>query len=208
LYVCGQVARLGLNITPLETADQIPNQADGKTPLQPLGAIQTSFVRDGLQLPFHGYVIKNLSQPILCGTPFICRNKIVQHIHKKLMMIGDKVILEDPPFYPGKNLPFNIQEVKVSILSQIEIGDKVPDGVKQRLDKIHTSHTAVFDGDMTAGYNGESGDFDVDFDFNNDLPPPSHRGSMPSYYKQEDEMVLQAKSWRNKMLWQKSLILG
>ena len=81
----------------------------------------------------------------------------------------------------------------MAILSNIEVGDKVPQGIKHRLNQVHTHHAAVFDGDLTAGYNGHSGDFDVDFDFNNNLPPPSHKGSTPSYYKKEDEMVLQAK---------------
>ena len=38
-----------------------------------------------------------------------------------------------------------------------------------------------------------SGDHNVDFDFNNDIPPSEHRGTVPNYYKKEDEDVLQAK---------------
>ena len=188
-----EAVRLGVTIIPLDKADKIPNQADGSTPLHPLGAAITSFTRDNLTMPWHGYVIKHLSQPILCGTPFISRNKIVQHIHKNLMMVGQKVILEDPPMYPGTNLPFRVQEVTTDILSKIEIGDEVPLGIRQRLNSVNLHHKAVFNGDVSAGYNGYSGDFDVDFDFTNNLPPPSHKGSVPSYYKKEDEMVLQAK---------------
>ena len=191
-----EACRLGIKILPLDKADKIPNQADGQSPLNALGAVKTTFVRDGLQLSFHGYVIQNLSQPILCGTPFISRNKIVQIIHKQLMMVGDKAILEDPPFYPGGNLPFTIQDInlpKTTFLPLIEIGSKVPQRIKDELNKVHMHHKKVFDGDLSTGYNGVSGDFDVDFDFNNDLPPPAHKGSTPSYYKQEDEQVLQAK---------------
>ena len=185
--------RLGLKIIPLDQADKIPNQADGSTPLNALGAAITTFTRGTLNLPWHGYVVKDLSQPILCGTTFISRNQIVQLLHKNLMMVGQKVVLEDPPLYPGNNLPFTIQEITTDLLSKIEVGDKVPQGIKQRLNKINIHHKAVFDGDLTEGYNGWSGNFDVDFEFGNNLPPPSHKGSVPSYYKMEDEMVLQAK---------------
>ena len=188
-----EAIRLGIQIIPLDPEDKIPNQADGSTPLNPLGAAITTFTRDNLILPWHGYVVKHLSQAILCGTPFISRNKIVQHLHKNLMMVGQKVILEDPPMYPGTNLPFKVQEVTMDILSKVEIGDKVPLGIRQRLNTVNIHHKAVFDGNVREGYNGYSGDFDVDFDFTNNLPPPSHKGSVPSYYKKEDEMVLQAK---------------
>jgi len=36
-------------------------------------------------------------------------------------------------------------------------------------------------------------DFDVDFDFNNDLPPPPHKGTTPTYSRHGDEAVLHAK---------------
>ena len=170
-----EAKRLGIKIRPLDREDLIPNQADGKTPLDPIGQANVTFVRDNLKLEWNGYILKELSQPIICGAPFISRHNIVQYISKNLMMVGQKVILEDPPMYPGNNLPFNIQEVTMDILSNIEMGDKVPQGIKHRLNQVHTHHAAVFDGDLTAGYNGHSGDFDVDFDFNNHLPPPSHK---------------------------------
>ena len=34
-----------------------------------------------------------------------------------------------------------------------------------RLNTIHMHHRTIFDGDMSEGYNGLSGDYDVDFDF-------------------------------------------
>ena len=55
------------------------------------------------------------------------------------------------------------------------------------------AHKQVFDGDLTLGYNGASGDFDVDFELVNYLPPPPHKGSSPPYYKHGEEAVLQAK---------------
>ena len=62
-----------------------------------------------------------------------------------------------------------------------------------KLNKIHAHHRRVFDGDLSKGYNGHSGDFDVDFDFINDLPPPPHRGTTPTYSKHGDQAVLHAK---------------
>ena len=94
-------------------------------------------------------------------------------------MVGQKVILEDPPMYPGTNLPFRVQEVTTDILSKIEIGDEVPLGIRQRLNSVNLHHKAVFNGDVSAGYNGYSGDFDVDFDFTNNLPPPHTRAVSP-----------------------------
>ena len=185
-----EAKRLGLKISPLDKTDQIPNQADGKCPLDTVGVVKGVFIRDSMKLYFHGYVIKHLSQPILFGLPFISRNNIVQFINKNLM------IAKDPPFYPGSNLPFNIMEVANCsnvLLSQIEIGDKVPKGIKDRLNSIHSHHKQVFDGNLSLGYNRESGNFDVDFDFNNDMPPPPHKGSSPAYYKHADEAVLHAK---------------
>ena len=110
-----EVARLKLKILPLDKEDIIPKQADGISPLEVIGAVKTTFTRGSMILHFHGYVVKRLSQPILCGTPFISRNKLVQHIHKRIMMVGDSVVLEDPPFYPNSNLPFSIQQTNVSI---------------------------------------------------------------------------------------------
>ena len=46
---------------------------------------------------------------------------------------------------------------------------------------------------MSLGYNGNSGNFDVTFEFHNNLPPPPHKGHFPQYYKHGEEAVLQAK---------------
>ena len=192
-----EVNRLGFAIKALDEDDLIPNQADGKSPLDTVGQVVTTFCRNGLKLKFHGYVVKNLSQPILCGLPFMVENDITQHINRGVMVVQDKVIAEDPPLLPGNRLPTNIQQTgqdpPASLLSKIEVGSKVPKNIKDKLNKIHMSHQQVFDGDLTLGYNGLSGDFDVDFDFNNDVPPPPHKGSFPPYYKRGEEEVLQAK---------------
>ena len=46
------------------------------------------------------------------------------------MVVQGKAILEDPPLHPGKNLPFQIQQVQAAtipeLLSKIEIGSKTP----------------------------------------------------------------------------------
>ena len=192
-----EVRRLDLDIIPLEPDDLVPNQADGKSPLHTLGSVICTFQRNGLQLKFHGYVVKQLSQPILCGLPFMAANDITQYINKGIMVVQGKTFLEDPPLNPGNKLPTQIQQTskeQVSeMLSNIEIGTEVPKGIQERLNRIHVAHKQVFDGDLTLGYNGAGGDFDVDFEFVNDLPPPPHKGSLPPYYKHGEEAVLQAK---------------
>ena len=192
-----EVQRLDIDIIPLEQDDLIPNQADGKSPLDTMGSVIATFNRNGLQLKFHGYVVKNLSQPILCGLPFMAENDVTQYINKGIIVVQGKTFLEDPPLNPGNKLPTHIQQTSqeqvTDLLSKVEIGTKVPKGIQERLNKIHVAHKHVFDGDLTLGYNGASGDFDVDFEFINDLPPPPHKGSSPPYYKHGEEAVLQAK---------------
>ena len=123
------------------------------------------------------------------------------------MTIGTREIMQDPPLSPGSPLPFNVSEVPLegfyvqevqlnnidNLHSLIEIGDNVSTSNKQRLQSIHAHHQTVFDGDLSAGYNGASGNHDVDFDFNNNLPPSPHKGSVPNYYNHADSQVLQTK---------------
>ena len=201
-----EAKRLKLKILPLEQHDRTPNQADGVTPLNVIGAAIATFYRNDIQTHWHGYVVKHLSQPILCGLPFIETNNITQNISRKTMTIGTRVIMEDPPLSPGSPFPFNvsqienpfyIQEIELNNLtnlhSLIEIGNEVSQNIKQRLHSIHAYHKRVFDGDLSEGYNGASGNHEVDFDFNNNLPPSPHKGSVPNYYKHEDSLVLQTK---------------
>ena len=110
------------------------------------------------------------------------------------MTVQGRTIMEDPPISPGSSLPFHIQEVPLdSPLSQIEIGKSVPKVIKEKLHAVHNHHKAVFDGDISEGYNGASGFFDVDFDFINDVPPSVHKGAVPDYHTKKDLEVLQAK---------------
>ena len=113
------------------------------------------------------------------------------------MTIQGKSILEDPPLYPGNRLPTNIQlstqNTHKDLLGKIDIGTKVPKNIINKLNSIHVAHEDVFNGDLSKGYNGASGNFDVTFTFNNDLPPPPHKGNFPPYYKQAEKEVLQAK---------------
>ena len=196
--------RLKLEILPLDVNDRTPNQADGTTSLDPIGAVITTFCRDKHRLHFHGYVVRKLSQPILCGLPFIEANEITQNISRKTMNVGNSVIMQDPPFSPGSSLPFNINEVPSSVKdvqlniredlhSLIEIGKDVDQSIKSRLQSIHAHHHRVFNGDLRLGYNGASGDHTVNFDFNNGIPPAPHKGSVPNYSNHADAVVLQTK---------------
>ena len=66
-----EAQRLGITISKLDANDRIPAQADGQTQLDTVGMAKTTFTRNGLTLAFTGYVIRDLSQPILCGLPFM-----------------------------------------------------------------------------------------------------------------------------------------
>ena len=72
-----------MKIFPLDKTDQIPNQADGKSPLDTVGMVKGVFTRDNMKLYFHVYVIKQLSHPIICELLFIYRNNIVQFAFKR-----------------------------------------------------------------------------------------------------------------------------
>ena len=76
-------------------------------------------------------------------------------------------------------------------MQQIDIDKNVPKKIREELIKIHKAHSKVFDGDLRQGYNGYSGNFQVDFNFLNDVPPPINYGCVPSYNKREDDVLLQ-----------------
>ena len=75
---------------------------------------------------------------------------------------------------------------------RIEVNLNIKDTSKARLQKIHKTYESVFDGDLSKGYNGYSGNHDVDFNFTNGIPPPVHIGCVPSYNKKEDNLLMQA----------------
>ena len=191
--------RLGTKVLPLDSDDVIPRQADGVTPLDTVGKTSCYFSRNGIQLHFEGYVVKSLAKPILCGLPFIEENNIVQFPADRKLTIKNKMIMEDPPLSPTPTLPFSVQSTDSSCttdeipLHLIEVGSAVSQEVRQQLKVVHEQHKAVFDGNLDGGYNGASGDFQVDFDWINGIPPPPHKGAVPSYCKHADLQVLQEK---------------
>ena len=200
--------RLGITILPLNDTDIIPRLADGSTSLIVVGKAIAQFERDknpkGIKVDFHGYVVQNLSKDILCGVPFIKRNKVIQNIPERKMSVNGRVIIEEPSFCPSPLFNFDINEQSLktdtepkSDLAQkqfklIEIGPEVPKAARERLNAIHSHHRAVFDKNLSEGYNGASGNFDVDFCWLNNKPPSPHLGSVPTYTKKEDHVLLQA----------------
>ena len=283
--------RLNINIVPLDHTDtQLPTQADGSSPLKIVGKASFSPYRNKISLFFDGYVVVNLQAPILCGAPFLDRNKIVQELHNRRIVVDNKHYFEETsPYCPNpvptvdtssitiSNIQFESHKDSITItlptyshgetfmvapiqdsslntwpaqvvtsengeitiekiedmnysqneatptynlirtyavdhffenpsknqdqlapfqpnedgFKQIHIGEKVPKHIKEKLMAIHKSHAKVFDGDLRQGYNGYSGNFEVDFNFINDIPPPIHYGSVPSYIKPEDHILLQ-----------------
>ena len=78
-------------------------------------------------------------------------------------------------------------------LKKININNKLSKSRTTKLFDIHRTYSSVFDSDLSQGYNGFSGNYDVDFNFTNDIPPPIHLGCVPSYNKRGDDVLVQAK---------------
>ena len=98
--------RLGLDIQPLDKYDtQLPTQADGLSSLEIVGKVKFDCDRGKPEkLVFHweGFVCKNLQSAILCGGAFMERNKVVQELHNKRIVVDDKFyILETPTLCPN-----------------------------------------------------------------------------------------------------------
>ena len=208
--------RLNIEINPLDAKDiNIPTQADGDSPLQIVGKAKFQANRGKIDLHFEGYVCRRLQSAILCGGPFMEENKIVQELSNKRIVIDNKYyVMETSPMCPDP-LPElvvshskleskdkgdgNVNEIdaikndSMETLHKIEIGPQVPKKVKEKLIAIHRSHDTVFDGDISKGYNGYSGDHLVDFNFINDIPPPVQQGCVPSYTSRQDLVLMQAK---------------
>ena len=285
--------RLGLSIEPLDHTDShLPMQADGRSPLNIVGKVKCEPYRGKISLKFDGYVTKDLQSPVLCGAPFLSRNKIVQELHNRRIVVDSKYYIEETsPFCPNKwpeisvsnlslkhsggsfiepnqeisinarnNIPdseymvtplddtlleawppqvstsvkgqitmqccskdvsflpakqnlFTIHPVvsassfstcnqsgpsldycirpDIENINSIAIEETLPKSIKETLQKIHVKHAKVFDGDLRLGYNGFSGNVDVNFHFLNDVPPPINYGCGPSYNKREDDVLLQ-----------------
>ena len=95
--------RLGIQILPLDKDDnKVPTLADGKSPLEIVGQVKFTAVRGNVKLVFEGYVAKELNADILCGAPFMERNKLVQELHNKCVVVdGKHRWYENSPFCPN-----------------------------------------------------------------------------------------------------------
>ena len=78
-------------------------------------------------------------------------------------------------------------------LHLIEVGSAVPKDISEKLNSIHKANETVFDGNLEGGYNGSSGNFEVDFNFTGGVPPtPDYHGT-PPYNLSKDDILMQAK---------------
>ena len=107
--------RLGLVIEPLDHTDShLPMQADGKSTLDIVGKVKCEPYRGKIKLHFEGYVTKNLQSPILCGAPFLARNKIVQELHNRRIVVDSKHYIEETsPFCPNQWPKINISNLSL-----------------------------------------------------------------------------------------------
>ena len=87
---------------------------------------------------------------------------------------------------------FELTESQQADINKISVDPLVPKVIRERLWDIHKRHAKVFDNDLSIGYNGYAGDFTVDFNFLNNIPPPINYGCVPTYTKPADQILLQA----------------
>ena len=208
--------RLNLTVLPLDNDKDkliVPTQADGHSPLDILGRAKFDTTRGKVTMHFDGYVARDLNAEILCGAPFMERNKLVQELHNKRIIVDAKyVFLENSRFCPNPiptvsvkqvindisdqksdSTENNATQINKDLLTKIEVGNDVPANIKHRLNAIHVAHESVFDGNLKNGYNGYSGNFDVDFNFKGGIPPTPNYHSVPRYTTKSDEILMQAK---------------
>ena len=105
--------KLGIKILPLHKNDhRIPTQADGLSPLKIVGYAKFKAIRGKVILYFEGYVARTLNAEILCGAPFMERNRLVQELHNKRIIIdGRHVFLENSPFCPNLQPEVGVSQV-------------------------------------------------------------------------------------------------
>ena len=211
--------KLGIKIQPLDKDDhRIPTQADGKSPLQIVGQAKFTATRGKVTFNFEGYVAKELNADILCGAPFMERNKLVQELHNKCVVVdGKHTFMENSPFCPNLTSEVSVKHVAENNdetfrspqnetepterdnkapkadLHLIDIGPEVTKDIKEKLVSIHKANATVFDGCLQGGYNGASGNFDVDFNFTGGVPPTPDYHSTPPYNLSKDDILVQAK---------------
>ena len=129
---------MNIPILPLDQTDtHVPTQADGKSPLQILGKAVFYPMREKITLKFEGYVTKDLQSPILCGASFLERNKIVQELHNRRIIIEGKHYFEETsPFCPNPvpvvdttSLTFNqVNFIESPEVWEVDIGSTLQDG--------------------------------------------------------------------------------
>ena len=97
-----ECVRLQIPIIPLDHTDtNVPTQADGQSSLEIVGKAKFIAERGKLKLPWEGYVCKNLHSAILCGGSFMEKNKVVQELGNKRIVVENKYyILETSPLCP------------------------------------------------------------------------------------------------------------
>ena len=190
--------KLSLPILPLDNDDfSVPTQADGKSPLEIVGQTRFTAVRGNVTFQFTGYVAKKLSANILCGGPFIELNKVVQELHNhRIIVDGKNTFIEDSPFSPDNLLQLSHVKGINNVKSLISIGDSVPKDIIERLHSIHKKHENVFNGDLTGGYNGASGIFEVNFNFKSNIPPTPNYDCSPNYFSSQDRILFIQNSFR------------
>ena len=188
--------KLGLPVVPLDADDSsVPTQADGQSPLDIVGQTEFIATRGNIEFFWKGYVATSLSANILCGGPFMERNEIVQELHNQRLYVGKHILQENSPFKPSPDPEISIANIsKVSAVQpKILIGDNVPRYIREKLEIIHKEHEQVFNGDLSGGYNGHSGNHTVDFNFKGGIPPTPNYDSRPPYFSTQDQILLQAK---------------
>ena len=120
----------------------------------------------------------------------------VEHLAKHTPVFNIQPVTRMNNFIPNPPSNFKTQTKLPNLtpadLSKIQIDASVPKHIQEKLNAIHKRHEKIFDGNLREGYNGFAGDFMVDFNFLNDVPPPISYGCVPSYNKPSDDDILQA----------------
>ena len=101
--------------------------------------------------------------------------------------------LTSPPETPFKTQTPSVKMSKQpAALNKIQIGE-VSMRHRQELLNLHENFSEVFDDNLSAGYNGKSGNYDVDFHWIGEAPPYLEQGMVPSYTKKDQLQLLQYK---------------
>ena len=99
----------------------------------------------------------------------------------------------DPPPHLPLPLPCQSDAPDYENLQEITIDPSLTKHQKEKLLSIHKKHHRVFNGDLTAGYNGRSGDFQVNFNWIQNTRPPVNNSKAPNFCKRkEDKDLLQS----------------